>query len=317
LDRLDLEILKALLVNNGVPPGNLALRKSFRSMAKELGVDQGTIRARMKRLQEQRVLKGWYLGVNPGLTGHDVLNAWFGVQNESMKDDLAARLLSLADMERVCDYLGPKMSCVFFQKKANLADSQSRLERLASPSGVLLRHNLIQVPRFLLKETELAIIEKLGKDPWKPYSDVAEELGLSSRTVRRVASRLSDDGAIYMLPIIDLKALQGIVPVELVVGYTSPDSKPKANGRIASYVKEGLVFSDTKGPFGYFALVVTNVSQVPQILKWVQRQDGVKEAHVEVLQDVMLNRNHYLGRRLSGEKAMEKEEVHVPKVPKR
>jgi DNA-binding Lrp family transcriptional regulator len=58
LDPLDLKILKILLVDYGVPPGVPVFRKSFRSMAKVLEVDQATIRRRIKRFQEQRILKG-------------------------------------------------------------------------------------------------------------------------------------------------------------------------------------------------------------------------------------------------------------------
>jgi len=53
LDALDIGILKILLANNGVPPGVPVFRKSFRSMAKELRVDQATIRSRMKRFRSR------------------------------------------------------------------------------------------------------------------------------------------------------------------------------------------------------------------------------------------------------------------------
>lgn len=96
-----------------------------------------------------------------------------------------------------------------------------------------------------------------------------------------------------MLPIIDLKALHGIIAVDLIVDYVSKESRPTVNERIASYVKEELMFSGRFGPTGYFSLMVPNASQVEQITKWVKRQSGVREAHADVLQDVVLNRNHF------------------------
>ena len=75
MDHLDLGILRLLLLNNGVPPDSKVLRKSFRSIGKELGVDQGTVRQRMKKFEEQRILRGWYRGASPGLTGHNVAHA--------------------------------------------------------------------------------------------------------------------------------------------------------------------------------------------------------------------------------------------------
>lgn len=294
MDHLDLGILKGLLLNNGVPPGNPVLRRSFRSTGKELGVDQGTIRRRMKAFQERRMLKGWYLGISPGLAGHDAVHAWFKVDGDAAKSQLIERLLAVKEVERVCNYLGPKVSAVLLCRKG--AECGRLMKRIGERTGqevTLLKQVLVRVPVYRPKETDLAIIASLRRDPWKPYSAVAKELGVSSRTVKRRVSRLSEDGAVYMLPIVDLKAMQGVIPVELVVDYVPTESKTAANEIIVPYLKEGLVFCDLHGPYGYFALVVTNVSQVERIVRWVKQQKGVEDARADVLQDVLLNRNHY------------------------
>src|SRR5512146_828736 len=147
MDRLDLGILKMLLVNNGVPPpGNPALKKSFRAIAKQLGVDQGTIRTRMKRFQEQRILKGWYLGVNPGLAGQDVIYSWFAIENESDKEGIIRRLLSLPELERVCNYLGPKLKMVLLcDKGADIGKTIDRLRMLAGSQAIMRHHAFLEV----------------------------------------------------------------------------------------------------------------------------------------------------------------------------
>jgi DNA-binding Lrp family transcriptional regulator len=284
LDKLDLGILKALLVNNGIPPGTPVLRRSFRSMAKDLGVDQGTIRNRIKGFYEQHVLKGWYLGVSPGLTGQGVIYAWLNVEPESSKDDV----------KRICNYFGPRLGLVlFYRSETNPDVALRRLAPLIGLDKPLHRQAAIRVPAYELKETDTAIIEVLRKDPWRPYPAVAKEIGVSAKTVKRRATRLAEDGAIHMLPIMDLKALQGIIPMELVVDYSSRESSATVNNLIVSRLKDNLVFSDNSGPFGYFALVVPNISQVEQITRWVKQQKSVREVHSDALQDVVLNRRHY------------------------
>jgi DNA-binding Lrp family transcriptional regulator len=294
LDSLDVRILKVLLVNNGVPPGNPVLRRSFRSMAKDLGVDQGTVRKRMKRLQEQGVIRGWYLGVSPGLTGHDVVHAWVEVENEDAKGDLVARLLQVPDIERACSYLGPKVSVVLFSKKGTDPDAkQEHLAKLVGRLGVLHRQGVVPIGVRTLRQTDAAIVAALCRNPWRSFAGTAEEIGVSERTIKRRVTRLSEEGAIYMLPIVDLKALQGIVPVELRVDYSSKESRALVNSQVASHVKDGLLFSDSSGPFGYFALMVPNVSKVEETERWVRGLKGVAKARAEVLQDVILNRKHY------------------------
>ena len=310
MDKVDLGILKELLVNNGIPPGTRVLRRSFRSMAKDLGVDQGTIRSRIKKFQEQRVLRGWYLGSSPGLTGQSVIYAWLKVEPESSKEDVIEKLLSEEDIERVCNYFGPKVSFVLLHK--TMPNPDAALGRLASLTGLgksVHQQAAIRVPPYEIKQTDAALIDVLRRDAWMPDSVVAKELGVSTKTVKRRVTRLTEDGAIYMLPIIDLKALQGIIPMELVVDYASLESRAEVNGLILSRLQENLIFSNYKGPYGYFALAVPNISQVELITRWVKQLKGVRDVHSDALQDVVLNRKHYEGWRSSVKLEAEGEQV--------
>jgi DNA-binding Lrp family transcriptional regulator len=152
---------------------------------------------------------------------------------------------------------------------------------------------MVQIPVHRVEKTDSELIGSLIQDPWKPYSAIAQELGVSMRTVKRRVTRMSEDGTIHMQPIINLKALEGILPLELVVEYASPESRNAANEQITSYLKEALIFAHPSGSYGRFALTVSSVSQVEHITKWVRRQAGVKGAEARVVQDVVLNRNHY------------------------
>ncbi|MGA2664130.1 MAG: Lrp/AsnC family transcriptional regulator [Nitrososphaerales archaeon] len=298
MDKVELGILKELLVNNGVPPGTRVLRKSFRSMAKDLGVDQGTIRSRIKKFQEQGVLRGWYLGNSPGITGQSVIYAWLRVEPEAGKEEVIEKLLSVENIERVCNYFGPKVSLILLHK--NESNPDSALERLASLTGLGESVHLqaaVRVPPYEIKRTDAALIDVLRRDPWIPDSVAAKAVGISAKSVKRRVTGLSEDGVIYTLPIIDLKALQGIIPMELAVDYASLESRAEVNGLIVSRVRENLVFSNYTGPYGYFALAVPNISQVELITRWVRRLKGVRDARSDALQDVVLNRKHYESRR--------------------
>ena len=69
-------------------------------MARDLGVDQSTVRARMRKFQDSGVLKDWSLGINPGILGLHVGQVWLGVQ-ESGKAGVIDSLLSSRDVERL------------------------------------------------------------------------------------------------------------------------------------------------------------------------------------------------------------------------
>jgi Lrp/AsnC family transcriptional regulator, leucine-responsive regulatory protein len=294
LDKLDLRIMKILLANNGIPPGSPASRSSFRSMAKDLGVDQGTMRSRMKKLQKQGILKGWYLGVSPALAHQNVVHAWFQVEAGRHKGRLIDELVSVPGVERACNYLGPRVSLVLLYKtEKDLALSLKTTSKLARTDRLFHAQGAPLAAPLRLTETDVAVIENLRKDPWKPYAAAAKELEYSARTVKRRTVRMFEAGAIYIIPDLDLKAVQGIIPVELVVSYGSSELKAELNEKIASYLKDELLFSQIAEVHGYFALMVPNASMVESIENWVKLQKGAGEVHAQVLQDVVLSLHHY------------------------
>ncbi len=63
LDELDIEIIRHL---------NQDARKSFRDMARELGVSTSTVSARVKRLEKGRVITGYLPAVDQRKVGYDL-----------------------------------------------------------------------------------------------------------------------------------------------------------------------------------------------------------------------------------------------------
>jgi len=247
----------------------------------------------MRRFRESGALKGWSLGINPGNNDLHVGQVWLGVQ-ESAKARVASSLLSSSDVERVCNYFGPTLSFIFLFHRGT--DPQPRLARFlerAGPGVTVLSQGIIPVPSLPLKDIDASIIQSLRDDPWKSYRRVAQEVKASSRTIVRRVAKMSEEGAIYMLPVVDLKALQGVIPAELVVEYSSYKSKGPVNARIVSRIGKDLVFSDVKGSHGYFAVLVENLSQVEQLAVWCRKEEGVKGIRVGALQDVILNAKFY------------------------
>jgi len=80
------------------------------------------------------VLRGWYMGSSPGITSQSVIYAWLMVEPESGKEDVIEKLLSVVDIERVCNYFGPRVSLVLLNESGK--DSNLALERLAAATGL-------------------------------------------------------------------------------------------------------------------------------------------------------------------------------------
>jgi hypothetical protein len=117
---------------------------------------------------------------------------------------------------------------------------------------------------------------------------MADELGVSSITVKRRVARMNRSKALYLLADIDPKAAEGSLLAHLIVFYDTPSSRSAVNQRISEQLGEEVAFADLDDAnHGFYALMLTNISRVREILTWVGQQEGVKRARLDVLQDMV------------------------------
>lgn len=84
LDKLDLQIIQAMMEDAEI---------SYADLGKKLFVSGGTIHVRIKKLEEQKVVKGKKLSVDLKLLGYDVI-AFIGIylEKSSLYDSVAREL---------------------------------------------------------------------------------------------------------------------------------------------------------------------------------------------------------------------------------
>ena len=70
MDELDVRIFRALLTDKLSAPFSIHAKASLRQVARDLNVDDVTVRNRFKRFQERGFLSGWRLLPNPRLFGY-------------------------------------------------------------------------------------------------------------------------------------------------------------------------------------------------------------------------------------------------------
>jgi len=91
LDRVDLKILKILNDN---------ARKSFREIGRELGISEGTVRNRVKKLTEKGIITGFHATINPKNLGFEVV-AILGLYIKPSKVD--ETLNKLKELEEIVE----------------------------------------------------------------------------------------------------------------------------------------------------------------------------------------------------------------------
>ncbi|HTN06076.1 Lrp/AsnC ligand binding domain-containing protein [Agriterribacter sp.] len=93
LDKLDLQIISAMMENAGI---------SYADLGKKLSVSGGTIHVRIKKLQESGVVKGTRLNVELKELGYDI-TAFVGIylEKSSLYDTVAKDLKKIPEIVRL------------------------------------------------------------------------------------------------------------------------------------------------------------------------------------------------------------------------
>jgi len=127
MDTLDVRIFRELWQSSVVPPLESDIRRSYRSMAKKLRIDEFTFRNRVKRFQQSGLLKGWLLITNPTLVDMRVGQIWLDVRSPLTKDDLIKELSLMPGVIAIMDCYGSTLTLVIMYESENAVKKQLEL----------------------------------------------------------------------------------------------------------------------------------------------------------------------------------------------
>jgi DNA-binding Lrp family transcriptional regulator len=292
LDSLDVKILKELVKNNVMPFPSPALRKSFRTIGKDLRVDQGTVRNRIRKFEQSGLINRFYLGVNPSIFGLKIGALFFDVRPESEKENLKRKISAMDKILLLCDYLGPKLSAVFcYSNNEDLKKITRQIIKMANSEEVICQDKpFLPCNELNLTSSDWKILNTLQKaDPWKiSFSSVAGETGLSTKTTKNRIQRLVEEGAVYLLVSMNLESFEGFVPADLNIVYESPEYRDRVVDLIREYLGDMLVFADVEDKqHANFAIAAPSIARVRAIENWMKSRKGVRNARVDVLHEIL------------------------------
>ena len=293
VDALDIKILRDLIQSRATSPLDPDFRKSFSTIARNLGVDADTIRSRVRRLHQDGLVKDWHIIINPHLFGGDDYAVWFDVQSAA-KEGLIEELKLLEGVFEITSFLGSGFIIFFHSENPHYLDRQLELMRRVSKVQ-FLDFAKIAFPEcnLRLSKTDWAVLRALHRSPRKTHAAISKEAGLSTRTVKRRLERMVLGGVAFAFPVIDPKALQGAVMAALLVSYPS-DRKAEVDIQIASFLS-GLLFHilhleprHSGDQFSVFSLMLTNVSEAKEVLEQVKQVSYIRSARIDLHEDMII-----------------------------
>jgi DNA-binding Lrp family transcriptional regulator len=266
-------------------PGLWSQKKTFVEIARKLGVDEETVRNRVKALKESGFLLGWKLLPNLALFGRTSYFVFLEFQNEDEKEQAIPKITKQDGVILIANIYGNSLLVtVADDPKVNLAKKVSELtekaESFATPGM-----NLPGLISFKMTKTDWQIIKLLLRDAERKVREIAKEVKLSTKSVNRRLNEMMDSRAIFIMPVVDLRKAGGISCHLLV---EAQEGKKSEVDEAVSLKIPNLVFraSAAKNDL-IFGFNGTNIAEVSEILKLVKNVPNVKSARLNIVQNVV------------------------------
>jgi hypothetical protein len=119
----------------------------------------------------------------------------------------------------------------------------------------------------------------------RKITEIAAEIKVSTRTVKRSLNQMMDASAIFIMPMIDQRNSGG-VSYQLMV--ENEEGKRSEVERLVAAKIDNLVFSAADSRNGsIFGFTGRNVAGGNEILRWVKQQPGVRSARMNIVEEVV------------------------------
>jgi DNA-binding Lrp family transcriptional regulator len=290
MDKLDTAVIRELIMDPSTLMFRQDIRRPYESIAKKLNVSEDTIRNRVKALEEGGPIRGWKVGINPNLLGYRFYYVVFDVKPPAFKDDVYSKLKStLPGLMWLADYFGDHAGIVVASKdEESLRKVCDHISSIAHSDNLTWAYDPYPKCNLKFLENDWKIVASIQRNPRKPYSEIASELGLSTRTVRRRLERMLEERALFSFPDVDFRKLSGSIVVDLVVFYTSPEVKQSVDNEVVSKFRDNLIFGTLYDRnHAWYLLVLPNLTMVEEVRSETSKIPGAKTVYVFPIVDFL------------------------------
>ena len=184
-------------------------RESDRQIGIELGISGGAVRARIKKMENSKVIEKFFIKVEPPVLGNGVL--YFVVSGENM-DEVLEQISLVGEAFLVAPCIGGVTVCSIVIKE-NLKQKIELANKLMKDVRVLSIFEA-ENPGFnsSFTKTDLEILEELIKDPRQKIEKIAKNTNMSTKTITRCIEKFQKNDGIQFTLIYDPKRIKNFIP---------------------------------------------------------------------------------------------------------
>jgi len=211
MDNLDVKIFLAMEAQHYIMPSGMTRQVNLRSMAKHLGVDSDTVRARIKKL-ENSFIKYYQVYPNFRAFGLRCVVSGLFFSDPGTKKETLEKLRLVEEVGLIDERLNSLRIYLLCGELEH--DLERKIALIKKLSGVEpMQQNWLEMPpiRISLSLADWLIIKSIRYDARKSVNQVAKEVGLTTRAVNYRLQRLLERYAYFIVPIINFKNLEKMI----------------------------------------------------------------------------------------------------------
>jgi DNA-binding Lrp family transcriptional regulator len=259
-------------------------KRSYIEIAARLGVDEETVRNRVKHLRDIGFLLGYRLVPNPILLDLAFASIRIEFKDRETKQAAMPHLVQIDGVINIAStYDRSVLVTLLGRQNQDFSKLRVGLEFDAEISwvpGLGLR-----TTKFRMTRLDWEIVSSLLRDAERKLDEVANLIKVSTRTVKRRLNMMMKEAAIFTMPIVDLRKTEGI---SYQLRVQSEPGKISEVGKSVIAKIGNLVFQAVDSQNGLvFGFTGANVAEGSEILEWVRSQPGVKSAMMTITESVV------------------------------
>lgn len=265
MDTIDFKILKLLKRNS---------RSSFLSIASSLDLSGRAVQTRIERMINDGVILSFDIGFDGSLLGLNAHILKVTVKGDFLKSKLLTELKKIKNIYFVTFNIDNNLTILFHY------DSLKDLEKTIEKIGFIKYIEKIepQIPRshhsteIKLSPTDWKIIHSLNHNARKKNHEIAKELDVSTKTIKRRLDRLIIENVIFFTIDVDISKANGYIIYVLSIG-------------LEIGVKREEIYSEIKNKFNNIWGVVGTVQPAIGLFMYAQRLSEIEGA-VEKMKEI-------------------------------
>jgi DNA-binding Lrp family transcriptional regulator len=259
-------------------------KKSYVEIATKLGIDEETVRNRVRHLRDSGFLLGYRLVPNPALLGREFASLRVEFKDRESKEAAIPRLSKIEGVINIGSTYDKSVLVTL------LAHQDQDFSKLVVDMGI--GGEISRVPGLGLKTTSFRmtlldweIVGLLLRDAEKKLDEIAKQLKVSTRTIKRRLNMMMKEAAIFTIPMVDLRKTEGI-SYQLRVE-TEQGKKMDVEKSVVAKIGNVIFRASDSQNSSVFGFTGANVAEGNDILEWVRKQPGVRSANMTIAERVV------------------------------